>query len=83
MYVFNLNKLKRGDIILEKSDNETSELVRKFSHSTYSHAILYVGGGSCLEAEDIVISFNLQRRLVENKEYICVLRLKDEVARKY
>lgn len=80
MHVFNLKKLKRGDIILEKSVDETSELVRKFSHSTYSHAILYIGGGSCLEADDIVISFNLHRRLVENKEYVCVLRLKDDVA---
>lgn len=79
MYVFDLNRLRRGDIILEKADDETSELVRKLSHSTYSHAILYVGGGSCLEADDIVISFNLQRKLVEKKEYVCVLRLKDNV----
>lgn len=79
MYVFNLNKLKRGDIILEKADDEISELVRKFSHSTYSHAILYVGGGSCLEADDIVISFNLQRKLVPSKEDVCVLRLKEDV----
>ena len=80
MYIFDLNKLKRGDIILEKTDDETSELVRKLSKSTYSHAILYVGAGSCLEADDIVISFNLQRKLVEKKEYVCVLRLKDDVA---
>lgn len=79
MYIFDLNKLKRGDIILEKTDDATSELVRKLSNSTYSHAILYVGGGCCLEADDIVISFNLQRKLVENKEYVCVLRLKDDV----
>lgn len=79
MYIFDLNKLKKGDIILEKDDDQTSELVRKLSHSTFSHAILYVGGGSCLEADDIVISFNIQRKLVENKDYVCVLRLKDEV----
>ncbi len=79
MYIFDLNKLKRGDIILKKSDDRTSELVRKLSHSTFSHAILYVGGGSCLEANDIVISFNIQRKLIENKDYVCVLRLKDEV----
>ena len=79
MYIFDLSKLKRGDIILEKADNETSKLVRKLSHSTYSHAILYVGGGSCLEADDIVISFNIQRKLVEDKESVCVLRLKEDV----
>lgn len=78
MFIFDLDKLKRGDIILEKDDKQTSKLVRKFSHSTYSHAILYVGGGSCLEADDIVISFNIQRKLVENKDYVCVLRLKEE-----
>lgn len=78
MYIFDFYKLKKGDIILEKTDDQTSEMVRKFSHSTYSHAILYVGGGSCLEADDIVISFNIQRKLVENKDYVCVLRLKEE-----
>lgn len=78
MYIFDFYKLKKGDIILEKADDQTSEMVRKFSHSTYSHAILYVGGGSCLEADDIVISFNIQRKLVENKDYVCVLRLKEE-----
>ena len=80
MYIFDLSKLKRGDVILERADDETSEMVRRLSHSTFSHAILYVGGGSCLEADDIVISFNLQRKLVEKKEYVCVLRLKDDVA---
>lgn len=78
MYIFDFDKLKKGDIILEKADNQTSEMVRRFSHSTYSHAILYVGAGSCIEADDIVISFNIQRKLVENKDYVCVLRLKEE-----
>lgn len=79
MYVFDLNKLNKGDIILEKVDDQISEMVRKLSHSAFSHAILYVGGGCCLEANDIVISFNIQRKLVENKDDVCVLRLKDEV----
>ena len=72
MYIFDLNKLKKGDIILEKNDDQISELVRKLSHSTFSHAILYVGEGSCLEADDIVISFNIQRKLVENKDAVVV-----------
>ena len=80
MYVFDLNKIQRGDIILERSDDSTSKLVMKLSNSQFSHAILYVGDTSCLEADDIVISFNLQRKLVENKENVCVLRLKEKVA---
>ncbi len=31
-----------------------------------------------MEADDIVISFNIQRKLIENKDYVCVLRLKEE-----
>ena len=79
MFVFDLNKIQRGDIILERSDDSTSKLVMKLSNSQFSHAILYVGDTSCLEADDIVISFNLQRKLVENKENVCVLRLKETV----
>lgn len=80
MFVFDLNKLLKGDIILERTDDNISKLVMELSHSQFSHAILYVGDTSCLEADDIVISFNLQRKLVEHKEDVCVLRLKETVA---
>lgn len=78
MYIVDLSKLLPGDIILERDDRDLSKLVRKLSKSQYSHALLYTGNSNCIDAGDIVKSCNLQRKLYNNCDDVCVLRLKKE-----
>lgn len=80
MYIFDLAGLELGDIILIRfPDDRMSNLIREKSHSNYSHAMLYVGGGSVVEAGDIVEANNLQRTLLASPEDACVLRLTNEL----
>lgn len=78
MYKFDLDKLIPGDIILARYDDSVSLRIREESNSQFSHAMLYVGGASILEAGNTVQSSNLQRELMKEKDSVCVLRLKDE-----
>lgn len=79
MYILDIDKLIAGDIILTRSNSEISQLVRRLSKSEYSHAILYVGGSSCIDSDGHgVQSQNIQRKLFENQTDVKVLRLKKE-----
>lgn len=80
MYIFDLAQLKLGDIILIRFPNdEVSNLIRDISQSNYSHAMIYVGGGSIVEAGNIVEANNIQRILLASPDDACVLRLVDEL----
>lgn len=78
MYILKLEKLEKGDIILERSSSQESIRIRSNSGSEYSHAILYVGCSSCIESDGLgVQSQNIQRLLFEKEIDALVLRLKD------
>ena len=52
------------------------------SSSNFSHAILYVGDGSCIHSNsDGVHSENIQRLLLNNSSHIQVLRIKSDIDR--
>nr|WP_321355567.1 YiiX/YebB-like N1pC/P60 family cysteine hydrolase [uncultured Draconibacterium sp.] len=78
MYIFDLDKLMVGDIILTRQNTRISQLVRQVTGSQYSHAILYVGVASIIDSDGLgVQSNNIQRKLIENPNDAVVLRLKD------
>lgn len=78
MYIFDLDKLMVGDIILTRQNTRISQLVRQVTGSQYSHAILYVGVASIIDSDGLgVQSNNIQRKLIENPDDAVVLRLKD------
>ena len=77
-YIYDLTKLQIGDIILKRDDTETSNRVRVATNSDYSHAMLYVGSTSYIDAGKRVRAKNLQRYLFDDPEDTCVLRVKKE-----
>lgn len=78
-YKFDISKLQKGDIILIRDNSELSKRIREKSQSNYSHAMLYVGTSSVIEAGEIVEANNIQRRLLENIDDAIVLRLIDSL----
>jgi hypothetical protein len=79
MYIFEMEKLKAGDILLTAQNGLTSKAVRFSTNSKFSHAILYVGGGSFIHSDGQgVHSNNIQRLLFKNKEHAEVFRIIDE-----
>lgn len=79
MYIFEIDELEAGDIILIRSNSRISEMVRKLTKSQYSHAMMYVGVSSIIESDGYgVQSNNIHRVLVDGIENGVVLRLKDE-----
>ncbi|MDE5422637.1 hypothetical protein L3073_10505 [Ancylomarina sp. DW003] len=79
MYIFEIEKLRLGDIILIKSETRISQMVRRLTQSQYSHAILYVDICSVIDSDGYgVQSNNIHRRLVAKENDAVVLRLKDE-----
>lgn len=77
-YIYDLTKLKIGDIILKRDNSDVSKRVREATNSKYSHAMLYVGSTSYIDAGKRVQSKNLQRYLFDNPEDTCILRIKQE-----
>ncbi len=75
MFLLDHTKLKKGDIILSRRDDRTSELVRRMSNSEYSHARLYVGTRSCLDSDGLgVQAENIQRIPFDKESDVLVLR---------
>lgn len=81
IFILDLSKMEKGDIILQRFSNNGSEFVRKLTNSEYSHAMLYVGNSSILHADlqGGVAAVNAQREGVENADDMVVLRLKEGV----
>jgi len=78
MYILDFGKMRAGDIILTKEDTFNSKVIRTFTRSDYSHALLYVGHGGCMHSDRKgVHSFNAQRLLFSSETDVKVLRLKD------
>lgn len=79
MYIFDINKLRPGDIILQRFDDDpNSDRIREETGSLYSHAMLYLGQSSIIEAGEIVETNNLVRILIDDPKTVCVKRLKPE-----
>lgn len=62
MYLFDIDRLNPGDILLTAATTATSKAVRATTWSQFSHAILYVGKGSYIHSDKHgVHSGNIQR----------------------
>ena len=76
-YILKYSDLQRGDIIIDREDSDESRKIRKFTHSDYSHARLYVNA-SVMEANGLgVQSVNPQRLLYDSPDDVVVLRCKE------
>lgn len=80
MFKLDISKLQEGDIILERyPEDRTSCKIMELTGSNYSHALVYVGICSIIEAGDIVISNNPQYRVYKSEDDVRVMRLKSEL----
>lgn len=78
-YIYDISRLQYGDIILVRfPGNELSERVMESTQSEYSHAMLYVGDSSYIEAAERVVARNPVRLLLDSPADSCVLRVKKE-----
>lgn len=76
-YILKYRDLQRGDIIIDREDTDESRKIRRFTHSDYSHARLYVND-SVMEANGLgVQSVNPQRILYDNPDDVVVLRCEE------
>lgn len=83
-YIYDISRLQYGDIILVRfPGNEISDRVREATNSEYSHATLYVGDSSYIEASNRVVARNVARLLVDDPADTCVLRVKEEYLKPY
>lgn len=82
IFILDLSKMEKGDIILQRFPNEASRGIREKTGSEYSHAMLYMGNSSILHAnlKGGVAAINAQREGVENADDMVVLRLKEGVS---
>lgn len=80
MYILNIDKLEQFDIILVRFPGDTtSQQIRDVCNSNYSHAIVHLGNGSCIEGVEPTVSiFSYHRYYFEDLENVQVLRLKEE-----
>lgn len=75
-YILDYQKLQIGDIILESGHKPHSNLIKKYTKSNFSHAMICVGDMSIIHAEKAgVFSLNPQRLLVKHDTDLKVLRL--------
>ena len=82
MYTLNSANLERGDIILTTSKDRLSNVIRIVTFGPFSHAMLYLGGGSCIDAggpETRVSAHNIQRIFFDSPKHCSVLRLKNQL----
>lgn len=81
-FIVEFTALQEGDILLTAQVAPISKVVRAASKGDYSHAILYVGGGSYIHSDgDGVHAANIQRLLFETPAHCAVLRPKQDVSR--
>ena len=78
-FIYDMSRLIPGDIILARfPNNELGNRIREVTQSDFSHAMLYVGGSSYIEADKRVQARNLARLLFDKKEDTCVVRIKEK-----
>lgn len=79
-YIFDLEKIQEGDILLINVDPQLSKTMENSTGSPFHHAMLYVGGSSYIDSNKGpgVQAMNTQRILFDNKEAAIALRLKGD-----
>ena len=82
MYIFNRDEIKPFDIILFRfPGDKTSDFIRRFCKSEYSHAVIYIGDDSFAEGvEPVVTLFSTYRYFFKDFDNLKVLRLKKNYA---
>ncbi len=76
MFILDTHKLLPGDVVLTAETRIRSKAVRKATKSSFSHAILYLGGSSYIHSDGAgVHSGNTQRLLFPEQSQAQVLRL--------
>src|SRR5690606_26738519 len=80
-YIFDLNKIQEGDILLLNVDQRISAIMKEKTGSVYHHAMLYTGGSSHIHSNKGpgVQAENTVRMLFDTPEAAIALRLKDTV----
>ncbi len=74
-YKLDDSKLLIGDIILTTTSQKLSRIIKAVTNGDYSHAMLYVGGQSCIDStRNGVQSHNIQRLLFQSSKFCKVLR---------
>lgn len=82
-YLLDDSKLEIGDVILTTTSQKLSKIIKTFTHSDYSHAMIYVGGCSCIDSTgNGVQAHNTQRMLFSASEFCKVLRFKESLTNK-
>lgn len=80
MYILELTKLKKGDILLTGSGEKLSRFIKKVTSGSFSHAILYVGNASYIHSDkNGVHAGNIQRLLFESEDDIQVYRANKKI----
>jgi hypothetical protein len=76
MFILDTYKLLPGDVVLTAETRVRSKAVRKATKSSFSHAMLYLGGSSYIHSDSAgVHSGNTQRLLFSGQSQAQVLRL--------
>ena len=80
MYIFNLNKLEKGDILLINVDPRISVIMKEKTGSVFHHAMLYTGESSHIHSNKGpgVQAENTLRMLFQKADAAIALRLKDK-----
>ncbi|MBX8548949.1 hypothetical protein K5D68_05035 [Pseudomonas cichorii] len=75
------SKLKRGDIILSTSPEKLSAIIKRFTNSDISHAMIYVADGSVMDSTgDGVQARNIQKMSYPDECALYVYRVKNEIS---
>ena len=85
MYLLDINKLQPADIILIKTNDRLSAIMKEKTGCIFHHAMMYVGPGSYIHSDKGpgVQAGNSMRMLFQNIDDAVALRIKDEENRKY
>ncbi|MCG8436414.1 MAG: hypothetical protein MJA83_20545 [Gammaproteobacteria bacterium] len=76
MFLFEIKLLQKGDILLVAQNSLSSKTIRLTTGCAYSHAMLYVGGGSFIHSDQLgVHSGNIHRLLLEEKGHGLAIRV--------
>lgn len=74
-YILSYEKMFPADVILTRENSLTSTLITSATQGQYSHAALYLGGGSYIEAtKEGVHTRNIQRLLLKDPTQIKIMR---------
>lgn len=77
-FVFDLTKLRKGDILFSSSSEYLSRKIARVTGGKYSHVMIDVGNSVIHAMPDGVYSKNPQRMIFDSPDHFGVMRLADE-----